>query len=88
MAYFCLDCWNEINNTNDTADKYEFSKYLGLCEGCEELKQVIVREKRSPLQKTLDRVFSTWWLRRGVCLLVKLIILPYYIVMHYNRKKK
>ena len=46
MAEFCLDCWNKINGTNDSAKKYIISKDLDLCEGCGEWKRVIVAEKK------------------------------------------
>ena len=45
MAEFCLDCWNRINGTNDGKMKYVLSKDLDLCEGCGELKPVIVAER-------------------------------------------
>lgn len=45
VAEFCLDCWNEINGTDETKDKYVYSKELDLCEGCGEWKHVIVRER-------------------------------------------
>ena len=41
MAEFCLDCWNRINGTNDSPEKYIISKDLDLCEGCGEWKPVI-----------------------------------------------
>ena len=43
VAEFCLDCWNEINGTDEPKDKYVYSKELDLCEGCGEWKHVIVR---------------------------------------------
>lgn len=46
MAEFCLDCFNEINGTNDTAEKYIFTKNLELCEGCGKLKNTIIIEKK------------------------------------------
>ena len=48
MAEFCLKCWNEINETNYTEDKYIMSEELDLCEGCGEYKHVIVAEKSVP----------------------------------------
>lgn len=42
MAEFCLDCWNEINETNDPAKKYIISEELELCEGCAQYRHVIV----------------------------------------------
>ncbi len=44
MAEFCLECWNELNGTNDKPDKYIITKDY-LCEGCAQFKQVIIKEK-------------------------------------------
>lgn len=46
MAEFCLDCWNEINETNDATEKYIFTKDLDLCEGCGKLKNTIIIERK------------------------------------------
>lgn len=46
MAEFCLDCWNEINETNDPPEKYIISKDLELCEGCGEYKHTIIIERK------------------------------------------
>ena len=46
MAEYCLDCWNEINETNDVKEKYIFTKDLDLCEGCGELKNTIIIERK------------------------------------------
>ena len=47
MAEFCLDCWNRLNNTDDSKNKYILSKELDLCEGCGEWKHVIIIERRA-----------------------------------------
>lgn len=46
MAEFCLDCWNQINDTRYTERDLVLSRRQDLCEGCGEYKQVIVRERR------------------------------------------
>lgn len=46
MAEFCLECWNELNGTNDSEKEYIMSKDLDLCEGCGEWKRVIVAERK------------------------------------------
>ena len=46
MAEFCLECWNELNGTNDSEKEYIMSKDLDLCEGCGEYKRVIVAERK------------------------------------------
>lgn len=53
MAEFCLDCWNEMNNSNDTESNFIISDDLELCEGCGEYKRVIIREKESRFLKYL-----------------------------------
>jgi len=42
MAEFCLDCWNKLMETNDPPEKYIISRDLDLCEGCGEMKPVII----------------------------------------------
>ena len=55
MAKFCLDCWNKLNNTKHKASKYVISKELELCEGCGEMKNVVVCERRGRLLRRLLR---------------------------------
>ena len=45
MAEFCVDCWNKINETNDSARRYVLSWGDDLCEVCGKYKRVIVAEK-------------------------------------------
>ena len=45
MAEFCLECWNEINESNDTENMYFLSKELDLCEECGQWKPVIIAAK-------------------------------------------
>ena len=45
MAEFCLDCWNKINGTKHSKRKYVLSKELDFCEGCGELKHVVIMER-------------------------------------------
>lgn len=42
MAEFCLECWNKINDTNDTKKKFILSSELEMCEECGQFKQVII----------------------------------------------
>lgn len=46
MAEFCLDCWNQINHTQDNPEKYILSDELELCEECMRWKQVIVAQRK------------------------------------------
>ena len=45
MAEFCLECWNQLNGTNDTKWRYVLSWEKDLCEGCGQYKRVIVMER-------------------------------------------
>ncbi len=49
MADFCLDCWNEIFDMNETERDVVISKGYTLCEGCAEFKQVIVGTRKFPV---------------------------------------
>lgn len=44
MAEFCIDCWNEMNKTNDKEKDYYTT--WGLCEGCGECKTVVILKKK------------------------------------------
>ena len=44
MAEFCLECWNKINETNDSRWRYVMSLNKDLCEECGQYKKVIVVE--------------------------------------------
>ena len=46
MAEFCLECWNKINGTNYSENKYVMSKEISFCEECWRLKKVVIRKKR------------------------------------------
>ena len=45
MAEFCLDCWNKINETQDSQWRYSLSWDKDLCEECGQYKNVIVAER-------------------------------------------
>lgn len=47
MAEFCLDCWNKMNEREDSEKKYILSKDFDLCEGCGEWKPVIIMERKA-----------------------------------------
>ncbi len=44
MAEFCLECWNKINETQDSQWRYLLSLGKDLCEECGQYKKVIIRE--------------------------------------------
>ena len=45
MAEFCLDCLIRISKSNYTEKDFTLSKYLDLCEGCGEMKKVVIGKK-------------------------------------------
>ena len=54
MAEFCLDCWNKINETNDTKWRFILSLRKEQCEECGQYKRVIIVERVwSRVQRTL-----------------------------------
>jgi len=55
MAEFCLNCWNKISNMSLTNKDVKISKYLYLCEGCGEIKNVIVFYEKNGLLKSVIR---------------------------------
>ncbi len=87
MAEFCLDCLNKINETQDSKRKYVLSKELDLCEGCGELKPLIIMERRAyyicklryvilPFRIIYNSIYFIW----------RLLILPY-LIFKYNKSK-
>lgn len=53
MAEFCLDCWNKLNDKNDSKWRYVLSREMDLCEECGQYKRVIVSERRWSRAKKL-----------------------------------
>ena len=49
MAEFCLECWNKINNSNDTEVDFIISDDLDFCEECGEWKHIIVVARKTRL---------------------------------------
>ena len=56
MAEFCLDCWNKLNNENNTIYSCTLSDPddLDLCEECGEYKQIFISYKRPSFFKHLQ----------------------------------
>ena len=86
MAKFCLECWNKINEREDSPKKYVLTKDLELCEGCGEWKKVIVAERKFYYAYKFryfiipfKLVFNVF---RFVC---RLLILPYLIFRQKNK---
>lgn len=53
MAEFCVDCWNELNQTRADPEEYVLSWGVELCEGCGQLKHVVIRRRKSFLIMTI-----------------------------------
>lgn len=83
MAEFCLECWNKINNRNDSEDKYILSDEDDFCEACGQWKKIIVMERKYYYLSKVRMVFWPFFAIYG------------FIHFHYtrlciyrNRKKK
>lgn len=88
MAEFCLECWNKINNTNYPAKKFILTDEYDLCEGCGELKKVVIMERRHYYRHKF-RLFlipfkMAYWV---LYFLWRLIILPYTIYQYKKYEK-
>ena len=60
VAEFCLDCWNKLNETNDSKWRYVLSWEKEPCEECGQYKRVIITERRwSLLQRLLSDARET-----------------------------
>ena len=59
MAEFCLECWNKINETNDSKCRYVMSWGKDLCEECGQYKSVIIVERLwSRAQRMLEEAIQ------------------------------
>ncbi len=59
MAEFCLDCWNKINQVQDSKGRYVLSWERELCEEYGQYKRVIIVERLwSRTQKRLLEVIQ------------------------------
>lgn len=85
MAEFCLDCWNEMNGTNDPPEKYIITDDFTLCEGCGEFKPVIVIDREEYYRyKCRFVLFPVRLVCTVLYVLWKVITLPY---RAYKRRK-
>ena len=83
MAEFCLDCFNKRNDTNYTKKDFIISKDLGLCEGCGELKQVVIAKRgiHYYLWRIRYLILPFW-------IILRLLYLPIYLIKLYFAKVK
>lgn len=82
MAEFCLECWNKLNKTNDSAKEYIISKELSLCEECNEYKHVIVTKRKYYYM----RKFRFFILPFEI--IYRILTMPYLIYKYQKHKKK
>ena len=62
LAEFCLNYWNEMNETHLMEEDVILTEYLDLCEGCGEFKQVVDGYKKR--RKNWLTTLLSWWIRR------------------------
>lgn len=87
MAEFCLECWNRMNEINDSPKKYVLSKELELCEGCGEWKTVVIAERTAYYWYKLRYVTLPFRIiYKTIYVLFRLLILPY-LIYRYNKRK-
>ena len=58
MAEFCLDCYNEIFHTEYSRFDVELTPTLELCEGCAQMKRVVIGKRNQMLADFLCIVFG------------------------------
>lgn len=58
MAEFCVKCWNELNGTKNSESDFILSEDLDLCEGCGELKNVIIKEREFTFSETVKDIIK------------------------------
>ncbi len=76
MAEFCLDCFHQLNETNDDPEKYVLSKDLELCEGCGEWKHVVVTKHKSCGIKIFKDILFRLKFFDNICFQVIVLSLP------------
>ncbi len=88
MAEFCLDCWNKLNKTNDNEKKYFLTKGLEFCEGCAQMKRVIIIERKYYyLWKLRFILLPFTFLLKILYTLCRILMLPYLLYQCHQEKK-
>ena len=57
LAEFCVQCWNELNDTDRPESDYILSWEPELCEGCGEWKRTVIAERKR---------YGLWYLFRCI----------------------
>ena len=87
MAEFCLDCWNKMNESEDSEEKYILSKDLDLCEGCGQWKPVIIMERRAYyMYQFRYLLFPFKMVYYVIYFLWRLFLLPYLLFVYHKSK--
>ena len=87
MADFCLECWDKINKGEEKPGKYIVSKELSLCEGCGELKKVILYEKKYYYAYKFRFIIFPFKIIYNILFFVfRLVALPY-LIYKYKKNK-
>ena len=63
MAEFCFECLNEMLDYEEKKEDYVLSRQLDLCEGCGEMKRVVVRHRRCLRMSFLYRMLRLLFIR-------------------------
>ncbi len=83
MAEFCLECWNRLNKTKKKPEDVTLTRYLDLCEGCGEMKQVI--QALVPAAK-YRHDFALFYLIRWIFVFIWNAISK--VVYHFKRRNR
>ncbi len=88
MAEFCLECWNRINGLDEPEDKYIISDIYELCEGCGELKRIIIIDKKSYYRYKLRKIFfPIVTIGKIFYILIRILLIPHTIYLFHKYKK-
>ena len=82
MAEFCIECWNKINKSHGKY-KYVLSKDLDVCEGCGELKRVIIAERGYYYRRKFKYILFPIKL---IEFAVRILLLPYFVYIRIKNK--
>ena len=88
MAEFCLACWNKINKSEYSEEKYILSDYLDLCEGCGEWKHVIVVDRKAFYMHKFRYFVLPIKIIYIICGLLLFPFLIWYRIYDYKKSKK
>lgn len=56
MAEFCLECLRRVDGVNHDEDDFVYSEELELCEGCGEMKHIVVKYREETFTEFLKRI--------------------------------